>query len=197
MAVYALAIRPSDWMTCAWRCSLCSRGRSPMARTGIHRGGLSRDDLAKFTQDGLTLQRMAERSNCSVTTVRYWLTRYGLPTSSRGLGRRAVLICEKHNIVRRRRGRGFFCPKCDGEAVRNRMRRLKEILVGERGGGCERCGYDECVAALQFHHRDPNTKEFTISGRSWSLERLRPEVAKCDLLCANCHAEVEWNARHS
>jgi hypothetical protein len=55
------------------------------------------------------------------------------------------------------------------------------------------CGYDRCVAALQFHHRDPREKTFTPSskGVTRSLEKAREEARKCVLLCANCHAEVE------
>lgn len=65
------------------------------------------------------------------------------------------------------------------------------MLVAERGGRCERCGYDRCLAALEWHHRDPTAKEFALNdGATRSLERMREEVAKCDLLCANCHREV-------
>jgi hypothetical protein len=80
-------------------------------------------------------------------------------------------------------------------AVVRRRRRVKAILVQEAGGACERCGYDRSLAALQFHHRDPATKTFGLSqaGVARSLERSRAEAQKCTLLCANCHAEVEWS----
>jgi hypothetical protein len=70
-----------------------------------------------------------------------------------------------------------------------RKRRLerKRRLVAERGGRCEDCGYDLSVAALEFHHRDAMTKEFTLGSFNGSWERLAAEAAKCDLLCANCH----------
>ena len=55
------------------------------------------------------------------------------------------------------------------------------------------CGYDRCDAALQFHHVDRATKRFALSreGVTRSLAKAREEAAKCVLLCANCHAEVE------
>jgi hypothetical protein len=43
---------------------------------------------------------------------------------------------------------------------------------------------------LEFHHLDPNEKDFSIGGKSWSLERLKKEVDKCILICANCHREL-------
>ena len=54
--------------------------------------------------------------------------------------------------------------------------------------GCEDCGYAEHPTALQFDHIDPAKKEFSI-GRSKgvSFKRLKDEVAKCRVLCANCH----------
>lgn len=53
---------------------------------------------------------------------------------------------------------------------------------------CIRCGFDN-PAALDFHHRDASQKLFTISGRvrSTSRENIIQEIAKCDVLCSNCH----------
>ena len=65
--------------------------------------------------------------------------------------------------------------------------------MDERGGAkCQICGYDKCVAALEFHHRNPAEKDPQWR-RGWSLDRLRNELNKCDILCANCHREVHWN----
>jgi hypothetical protein len=45
------------------------------------------------------------------------------------------------------------------------------------------------VEVLEFHHRDPDGKDFKVSQGSWSLERMKAEADKCALLCANCHRE--------
>jgi hypothetical protein len=77
--------------------------------------------------------------------------------------------------------------------VTARRRRVKAILVEDAGGACVLCGYDRTPAALQFHHLDPAAKRFHMShaGVARSLAGARAEAAKCVLLCANCHAEVE------
>lgn len=82
------------------------------------------------------------------------------------------------------------------DAVAKRRRRIKEILVAEAGDCCARCGWDDHVSGLGFHHLDPTTKEFGLSekGVTLSLERARREAAKCVLLCHNCHAMVEAGA---
>jgi hypothetical protein len=68
--------------------------------------------------------------------------------------------------------------------------------LAEAGGACVACGYDRCMAALQFHHLRPDEKQFSLGrkGVARSLEKARAEARKCVLLCANCHAEVEAGA---
>lgn len=70
----------------------------------------------------------------------------------------------------------------------------KITLVLEAGGKCQKCGYAESLAALTFHHRDPATKEYDIAVKlaSYGIDRLRLEAAKCDLLCFNCHMQLEF-----
>ena len=70
---------------------------------------------------------------------------------------------------------------------RKRRQERKRQLVEARGGCCEDCGYHVSIAALEFHHRDPGTKEFTLGNFNGSWDKLLAEAEKCDLLCANCH----------
>ena len=91
-------------------------------------------------------------------------------------------------------GRGYYrCTRCRQEGVSEWRRRVKRRLVEEAGGRCRLCGYDRSSAALQFHHVDPTQKVFALSvrGLTRSLAKARAEAAKCVLLCANCHVEVE------
>lgn len=74
--------------------------------------------------------------------------------------------------------------------VINWRKRKKIELVEYKGGKCIKCGYDKCVNSLEFHHIDPTKKDFTISGKSWSIERLKKEADKCILVCSNCHKEI-------
>jgi hypothetical protein len=66
---------------------------------------------------------------------------------------------------------------------------LKDRAIAYLGGKCRGCGYDRCPAALDFHHTSPHEKDFSIS-QQMSWEKLRPELDKCLLLCANCHRET-------
>lgn len=73
-------------------------------------------------------------------------------------------------------------------------KRTKHRIVLALGKKCYICGYEKCQAALEAHHTDPSTKEFSFGGMraspvAWA--RIVEELKKCVLLCANCHREVE------
>lgn len=66
-----------------------------------------------------------------------------------------------------------------------RIASIADILV------CIRCG-ERDFYCLEFHHRDPKTKLFTVGQHfnhmAWG--RVLEEIAKCDVLCANCHRKL-------
>ena len=169
------------------------------------KGGIERETLSGLVDEGLSTREIADRVGLSQSTVRHWLRAYGLRTHRarkpdahgvRGLhSDRKKLECPRHGWTEfwlERRGI-YRCLRCRSEAVSRRRRKLKEILVQEAGGRCHVCGYDRWVGALQFHHRNGEQKEFGVADRGLtrSLEAVRAEAAKCVLLCANCHSEVE------
>lgn len=68
----------------------------------------------------------------------------------------------------------------------------KLLLIDLLGGSCNKCGYNKNLAALAFHHKDPASKSYSLGLDSIfnrSLDSLKEEVSKCELLCHNCHAE--------
>ena len=69
--------------------------------------------------------------------------------------------------------------------------RKKQRLVNSLGGKCCICGYNKCLSALQFHHKNPEKKDFGISDNAHiAFERALEEVKKCILVCSNCHREI-------
>ena len=101
-----------------------------------------------------------------------------------------VISC--NNEIVGKRATKFCSLKCKQKFhVAVWRKRTKERLVEYKGGSCSRCGYNRCNGALVFHHIDPSQKEFGLSSssRTLALEKMKKEVDKCILLCANCHAE--------
>lgn len=96
-----------------------------------------------------------------------------------------------------KRVKNFKKRNSNPQAVIDWRKRKKIELVQYKGGECEKCGYDKSISALQFHHLNPNEKDFTIGGSSYSLERLKKEADKCIMVCANCHIELHEELRNN
>ena len=78
------------------------------------------------------------------------------------------------------------------QAVAKRRKEIRLKAINYLDGKCLRCGYNKYPEVLEFHHRNPEEKEFNVSAkghcRSW--ERVKKEIEKCNLICANCHRET-------
>lgn len=84
-----------------------------------------------------------------------------------------------------------YCIPCEKKRSKQKSYDIKKLLVEYKGGSCSICGYDKCLSALDFHHLDPSKKDFHISSKkAYSLKKLKPELDKCILVCANCHREI-------
>lgn len=89
------------------------------------------------------------------------------------------------------------------KALKNSLRRewsaiQKQKAVDYKGGKCICCGYSGCLAAMDFHHRDPSQKEGYGTGAlktHWTFEKNKPELDKCELVCVRCHREIHANYR--
>jgi predicted DNA-binding protein YlxM (UPF0122 family) len=78
--------------------------------------------------------------------------------------------------------------------VKNFRQKNKERAVEYKGGKCERCSYNKCIIALEFHHTDPKEKDFHISSnmnKAW--DKVKKELDKCILVCSNCHREIHYD----
>lgn len=108
-------------------------------------------------------------------------------------------ICGKTFSIIDRGWTRTYCYECSptinesftrSDNIIAKRRAIKKQLIKEAGGKCQKCGYDKCMRALEFHHLDPNEKDFGISRQlNRSMNELRNEIKKCILLCSNCHAE--------
>jgi len=110
-------------------------------------------------------------------------------------------------------GLSYYCKKCEQaiqkeEHQRNKKRysrrakdkykKKKEFIDAIKLGiGCQVCGYNKCIDALVFHHRNPEEKKFTLNRViSYSKENILKEIKKCQILCMNCHQELHNKLRN-
>ena len=60
---------------------------------------------------------------------------------------------------------------------------------------CCKCGEGRAVC-LDLHHTDPSTKLFSLNeARNKSIKSIDAELAKCDVVCANCHRLIHAEYR--
>jgi hypothetical protein len=106
--------------------------------------------------------------------------------------------CDKHGLTdhykEKNRKDSWRCRKCIVDSVQVRRTKIKQMGIDYKGGKCqiETCGYNKYNGALEFHHLDPNEKDFSISrsGHCTAWDKVKLELDKCILVCANCHREI-------
>jgi hypothetical protein len=78
-------------------------------------------------------------------------------------------------------------------AYDQRDKRRKLVSEYKLSYGCAKCGYNTCSTALHLHHKDSKDKTNNISRmitQGYGIGRVIEEMRKCEVLCANCHAEL-------
>jgi len=74
--------------------------------------------------------------------------------------------------------------------ARRKAEKRLQVRAYKKEVGCASCGYKDNPDILHFHHRDPSTKVNNVSrmlGKNHSIEKIKLEIEKCDLLCISCH----------
>jgi hypothetical protein len=112
------------------------------------------------------------------------------PLANRWDGLQPVCIeCKRYE------GRQYI--KDNSEKIARRQRVVKSKMVEKFGGKCSRCGYNEFVAGLDFHHVSRQTKSFGIAQlltastpNTMYKKNVMKEIDKCALLCSNCHKSI-------
>ncbi len=92
------------------------------------------------------------------------------------------------------KARQYCSKKCLTKDCIDRLRKKRKLeLVILKGGCCQKCGYKKSLSALQFHHL--YDKKFTVNkaiSLNIKVNKIKEEIDKCLLLCANCHAEEHF-----
>lgn len=97
----------------------------------------------------------------------------------------------------------LLCERCHRELhnqnkITPHLQSKKILLDLKLVSGCEICGYNDYIGALDFHHE--KEKEFEISKIKISesscdevKEKMIKEIDKCIILCRNCHTNLHFN----
>jgi transposase len=160
-----------------------------------------------YITSGLSFNQISKKSGKSLTTIRYWAKKYKLKSKFTAFKHKQVEEygefrfcprCQKQvptiNFYSRRgkSNSSVYCKICTNEQTIVRQREIKSMMIEYKGGKCEKCGYNKCKGALEFHHKDPSEKDFTIAHAKLRKfnEEIKRELDKCNLFCSNCHRET-------
>lgn len=93
--------------------------------------------------------------------------------------------------MRRKRVKNYAYVK---ETIERRKQLVESFKVGKP---CKRCEIVYPPVAMDFHHRDPKQKSFTIGRGVYRVSKARvlAEIVKCDIYCSNCHRIIEKELR--
>ena len=149
----------------------------------------------RFVVDGVT-RNLQRRKFCLDCSPRGRHNTVNLATFDKNRTERRCPRCQEllpiESFYGRRgsSGNGVYCKTCTNRQTIERQQRLKLQAVQYKGGKCGSCGYDKYIGCLEFHHMDPTKKDFNLAAaHCTSFEKIRSELDKCVLLCANCHRE--------
>lgn len=80
-----------------------------------------------------------------------------------------------------------------------RRKENEEYLLSMKDNPCSICGIKYHPAAMDFHHRNPSEKKFSVGSnfRKYALKSVKAEIEKCDLICSNCHRILEYEKNGS
>ena len=170
----------------------------------------TKDKIIELRNEGKSYDEIKKELSISKSTIGYHCKRHGL----NNIGKinnvdieELRKYCETHTIketsekfnvsistVKRYKDKdkNYSEKKTNSQNVIEWRRRVKIKLVEYKGGECEKCGYNKCIISLEFHHLNPEEKDFTISGKTNSFDKLKNEVDKCILVCRNCHGEIHY-----
>lgn len=158
----------------------------------------------------LNIVEIAHHLGVAKNTVQWWLKKLNLKPKKVGCN-----IAENGKIFRqcyqckkvKELTKEFFvisgknnyvgsCKECANLRCATEQKRFKEKCLEYKGGKCVKCGYNQCIASIDFHHVDPEEKDFHVCvQRKKPWPYVKAELDKCIALCKNCHAELHYNRK--
>lgn len=157
---------------------------------------MNKNLLEHQINQGFSTWKLAELNNTTQPNIRYWLKKFNLKTLIKHNRDSDLKLCPKCNISKNKSEfyqstkSSSYCKSCIVISNKKKQQNTKQLAVEYKGGCCSKCGYNKCIAALEFHHVNPDTKDKDyFNSRGGLTESLKTELDKCVLLCANCHRE--------
>ena len=180
--------------------------------------------IIRLLKRGKTYREIGKQVNCAHSTVAYWSHKSGIQSKNipkvftKQKLKDFAVFYSKHSAQATASYFGIskttilrHCPKKKRKLLSKKeldyrnyyrvklIRQERKIAaIAYKGGKCELCGYNKCIASLDFHHKLSTKKSFALSDSRQYLKwsKVLKELDKCLLVCANCHREIHYNEKN-
>lgn len=160
---------------------------------------MERELLEKLINNDLSIRQMANSLDISYSSVKYWLNKYGLKTNygknilpnNKKKCSKCKSILDLNMFYKKGDTYQSYCKSCFNISCSERWINRKIWAIKYKGSNCVDCGLsypDTPYPVFEFHHLNPSEKDLDWSKlRLTTKNKIKVELDKCVLLCANCH----------
>jgi hypothetical protein len=159
--------------------------------------------------------KLAAEFGVTHVTARQWLIDYGIrvPKPREAPPREPIITpcpCGAVAVARYKGCEDPLCFKCymrirsadqtaraakEGRVIVRTSR--NHAIEAKKGKPCTDCGGYFPTCCIEWDHvPERGPKLFNLGRADYAMEKVLAEIAKCDLVCANCHAIRTWNRKH-
>ena len=78
------------------------------------------------------------------------------------------------------------------EYQREHLARKRKLVRQAKDKPCADCGVFYPYYVMDFDHINGDKVDNVSQLNKFTLEKLRAEIAKCEVVCSNCHRERTW-----
>lgn len=114
-----------------------------------------------------------------------------------GLNERCKECCNQYIRQHYQKNKQYYKDKAKKQD--GKQYKILRQIITENKKQCSKCG-EKHPATLDYHHLDKEQKSFTITQatgtKRCSVETLLKEIAKCIVLCSNCHRKLHWEEKY-
>lgn len=135
---------------------------------------------------------------CTECLLSLPLEEFQLRNKKTGTRRQKCKTCTKNYLKQWRVKNHEHFRKTANDYQREDKRKRRDWVRQAKEKPCTDCGVEYPYYVMQFDHVNPADKSFAIGPQATkeSKKRLRAEIEKCDVVCANCHSIRTWKRKH-
>jgi|694.fasta_scaffold50822_3 hypothetical protein len=168
---------------------------------------ITKEILENLLEQGFSSNQIGKQLGYSGVGIRYYMKKWLLSSIHASIQDKTCYITDTHkqcpkcseikelnNFDKRPNGNvQSYCRKCCNDNRYSIIKQHKLTILNELGNCCSNCGYNKNTSALEFHHLEPEHKDFHFgSTKTTNIDKIRKELEKCILVCANCHREIHY-----